>query len=209
MRQVPDVAIHAVRLVFLGNGDAMLLRVFDFLRARAKFPFAPWGDDREVRRESLDRQLETHLIVALARRAVRDGVRALRFRNLNETLGNQGTRERRAQKVLALVYRLRLERRPDVVFEKFLREVFDVCLRRAGLQRLVVHGSDFVALPDVDARCDDLAAVIVLLEPRNDDGCVQTARICEYDFLHFCLCHEKQLLKIFYIKEALINSASP
>ena len=140
---------------------------------------------------------------------MRDGVRALRFRNLDETLGDQGTRKRRAQKVLALVDCLRLERRPDVVFEKFLREVFDVCLRRAGLQRLVMHGSDLVALPDVDARCDDLAAVIVLLEPRNDDGGVKTARICEYNFLHFFLCHEKQLLKIFYIKEALINSASP
>ena len=191
MRKMPDVAIHAVRLVFLGNRNAVLLRVLNFLRACAKLPLTPWSNDREVRCERLDRQLEAHLVVALARRAVRDGVRALLLRDFHKSLGDQRTRERRTQEIFPFVDSLRLERRPDVVFEKFLRKVFDVCLRCAGLQRLVMHGSDFVALSDVDARGDDLAAVVVLLEPRNDDGSIKTARICEYDFLHFCLCHKK------------------
>ena len=40
---------------------------------------------------------------------------------------------------------------------------------------------------------DDLRVVIVFLEPRDDDGRVQTARIGEDDLLEFFLCHDKNL----------------
>ena len=76
------------------------------------------------------------------------------------------------------------------IVEKFLFDVLDVDLGRAGLQRLVMHDGEFVALADIGAASDDFAAVIMLFEPRDDDGGIKTAGICENDFFDF-VCHSE------------------
>ena len=56
---------------------------------------------------------------------------------------------------------------------------------RAGLARLLFQAGQLIAaLPDIAAHRDHFAAV-VFLQPRNDDGCIQAARIGERHFLGF------------------------
>ena len=56
-----------------------------------------------------------------------------------------------------------------------------ICLTPAAVA-LARAGSEFFALADVGGEGDDLAAVGVL-QPFEDDGGIQTARIGEDDFL--------------------------
>src|SRR5438552_6918148 len=62
----PEIQVDAVR-AFLGrfHGDAMLGGELDLLVA-GHLPFADRGDDSESRVERLERDVETHLVVALA-----------------------------------------------------------------------------------------------------------------------------------------------
>ena len=60
----------------LGDEDLVLLGEVDQVGARLELPFPPRRDDADVGVEGIGRQLEAHLVVALAGGAVRDGVRA-------------------------------------------------------------------------------------------------------------------------------------
>ena len=53
-----------------------------------------------------------------------------------------------------------------------------------------MHDGELVALADIGAASDDFAAVIMLFEPRDDDGGIKTAGICENDFFDF-VCHSE------------------
>ena len=117
----------------------MLLGVFDLSRTGIEIPLTPRSDQRDVRCECLDRQLEADLVVALARSAMSDGVSALFLGNLDELLGDDRTCERRAEQVLVLVDSTGLERRPDVFLEELFLEVLDVDLGSTGFQGLVVY----------------------------------------------------------------------
>ena len=75
VRDVPDIAIAAVDIgCALRDRHIVLLGVFDGVFARDDVPFAPWRDDRQMRRNGFIRQFETHLVVALAGAAVRKRV---------------------------------------------------------------------------------------------------------------------------------------
>ena len=177
MAQVPDVAIHGVRAVLLDrNRDAAGLGVLDLLLAGLEFPLAPRGDDRHLRRERLDAQLEADLIVALAGAAVTDRVTVFLLRDLDEALGDQRAGEGGAQQVLVLIDGAGLQGRPDEVLDEFLAQILDVELLRAGLLRLLVQRLELVALAHVRSAAHDSAAV-VFLEPRDDDGRIQSAGI--------------------------------
>jgi len=67
-------------------------------------------------------QLEADLVVALARGAVRHGVRAHRGRDLDLLLGDQRPRDRRAQQVHALVQRVRPAARMRMLRNSLLAE---------------------------------------------------------------------------------------
>ena len=58
----------------LGDRDLVLLGVFEKLGARGQLPFAPRRDDLDIGIERIIAELETDLVVALAGRAVSDGV---------------------------------------------------------------------------------------------------------------------------------------
>ena len=49
---------------------------------------------------------------------------------------------------------------------------------------------ELIALSDIGTDGDDLAAVVVFLEPGDDDGGIETAGICEYYFFDF-VCHSE------------------
>ena len=170
----------------------MRLGVVDLLVARFEVPNTPRRDDLHVGRERLDRQLETDLIVALARAAVADRVRTLFERDLDDLLGDDGARKAGAEQVLALIDRARFERREDIVVDELVGEIGDVQLARARLDRLLFKTLELLALTDVARDRDDLAAVVILFEPRDDYGRVQTARISQNHFLYL-VCHKTPL----------------
>ena len=91
MAEVPDVSIAAVDVRFgLLDGHVVSASVPDRVFARSDVPLAPRGDDFEAGRDGLVRQLETHLIVAFPRAAVRQRVGAHAQPDFGLTLGHYG-----------------------------------------------------------------------------------------------------------------------
>ena len=60
----------------LGDRDLVLLGIFDEPGARGQLPFAPGRDHLDVGLERVIGELEAHLVVALAGRAMGDGIGA-------------------------------------------------------------------------------------------------------------------------------------
>ena len=82
----------------------------------------------------LDRQLKTHLIVALAGAAVADRVGALLESDFDQPLCDAGTRGGGTQQVI-LIDGARLHGRDDEIIDVFLGLIEDIELGRAGLDR--------------------------------------------------------------------------
>ena len=187
--QVPQVLIlRVIRLARDPQRHVMRLGVVDLLVAGFDVPFAPGRDDRHVRREAFDGELEADLVVAFARRAVTDCVGALRQRDLGEFLADHGTREGGAEQVL-FVFRPHFQRRDDDPVHHFVDEVGHDQLGGAGFESFFLQPFQFVALSDVARNGDDLGIVVVLLQPGNDDRSVKAARVRQYDFSDVSLLH--------------------
>ena len=191
VREMPQVLVlRIVRLAVDLQRDIVRLGVVDLLLAGLDAPLTPRGDDRHLRRKRLDRQLETHLIVAFARAAVADRVRTLGQRDFNNPLGDHRPRKRRAQQIFALVHRARLHRGEDVVLDEFLLQILDIQLGGAGLDGLLLQAVQLGALTHVARHGDNLAVVVILLQPRDDDRGIQTAGIGQHDFFDVFLIHD-------------------
>src|ERR1039457_4477456 len=189
VREMPEVAVARVGILLRGgDGDAPRRGVVDGVLARRDVPLAPRRDDRELRRERHVRELEPDLVVALPGAAVRERVAARRERDLDLLLGDERARRGRAEQVVVLVCGARLEDREQVVLCELVLCVDEEELGSAGLLRLLFEARGLLGLADVYRNGHDRAAVI-LLEPGNDDGCVETARVSERDFLDLRL-HE-------------------
>ena len=96
--------------------------------------------------------------------------------DLGQRGGDAGTRVGGAQQVV-LILGVGLQAGPDVVFDVVLLQVEDVQLGRAGLDGLLLQAVQLGALADVAGDCDDLAVVVVFLQPGNDDGGIQTTGV--------------------------------
>ena len=134
--------------------------------------------DLHARVVRLERELEAELVVALPGAAVNDGLGAELERDLRDRPGDDRARERRHERVLALVERVRDDRpRALLVRERVLAidEQDVVGVRgRAACDRLV----EVELLADVDEDRDHLVeAVPVLLEPRDDAARVEASRV--------------------------------
>ena len=81
-----------------------------------------------------------------------------------------------------LVDRARLERRKYVTGEKFLAQVFDDHLAGAGVIGLLHDRFDIISLPDIADHGNHIV-VVILFQPRNDDGGIESTGIGENDFL--------------------------
>ena len=90
------------RLAFLvlGDRDLVLARELQQVLAALERPLAPRRDDLDAGLERVIGELEAHLVVALAGRAVTDGVGADLARDLDLLLGDQRPRDRGAEQVL-------------------------------------------------------------------------------------------------------------
>ena len=161
----------------------MCFRILDLLLTAVQLPETPRSDNVHLRCKCMNSQFETNLIVALAGAAVADRVSAFLQRDINNTLCDDRTSERGTQQVL-LVGCARLHGRDDVVINEVLGQILDVQLGRAGLERLLLQTVQLGALTDVAGNRDNLTAVM-LLQPRNEYRSIQTAGICQNNFVIF------------------------
>src|SRR5580704_12074333 len=190
-----EVAIHRVRLLGGGGeGNILFAGVGNHVGAAYERPIGtpPRRDDLQVRREPRKGQLEAHLVVAFAGRAMRDSVGTFRARNLDQFLRDDWSRDRGAEQVVALVNGARAEHREYEIASEFLAQIDDIKFARSRLERLIFEALSLVALPDVGAIRDDLAAEVVL-DPAQHDRRVEPARIREHQFIYFFGCHDSSL----------------
>ncbi len=110
-------------LLVLGHRDLVLLGEVDQVGARLEGPVAPRRDHLDVGVERIGRQLEADLVVALAGRAMGDGVGAGFGRDLDQPLGDQRPGDRRAEQVNAFVDRIGAEHREDEIADEFLAQI--------------------------------------------------------------------------------------
>src|SRR5207248_8158496 len=104
--------------------------------------------------------------------------------DLDLLLGNQRPRDRGAEQILALIHRIGAEHRKYIVADEFLAQILDEDVFRldAEQERLRPRRLELLALAEIGSEGYDLSA-IRLLQPLQDDGGVQSARIGEHDFL--------------------------
>ena len=121
-----------------------------------------------------------------------DGVCALFQSDSCQLLTDNRTSERGTQQVTVLIYCASLYSREDVVLYEGLLQIQYDQLGCAGLDCLFFQAVQFRTLSYVCGNCDNLAVVVVFFQPRNDNRSIQTAGICQNDFLNvlFCLCHD-------------------
>ena len=127
-----------------------------------------------------DGELKAHLVVALSRAAVGDGVRALLDGDVHETLGDAGAGGAGAEKIF-LIHSPGLHGGDDVVVHIIVCQVEHIQLRRACPEGFFLKPLQLVGLADVAGHRDDLAVVVILLQPGNDDGRIKAAGIGQDD----------------------------
>ena len=181
MAEVPHILIlGVVGLTVYLKRNVVRLSVIDLLLAGFNIPLTPRSDDGHIGSESLYSKLKTNLIVTLTRTAVADSVSALCLCDLNYTLCDNGTRERRTEHIL-LVFSARHNGGNNVILNELLGEVLYVYLGSACLYCLLLKSVKLVALSYVSAYRDNLTVVIILFEPRNDYRSIKSSRVCEDD----------------------------
>ena len=95
-----QIGIHAERRLAAlvpGDRDLVLLGEFQQFRPAGQVPFAPRRDDLDVRLQRVIAQLESHLVIPFAGRAVRHGIGADLFGDLDLALRDQRPGDRGAQ----------------------------------------------------------------------------------------------------------------
>ena len=194
VRGVEEVGVRRVRFLFGdGNRDAVLLRVRDTVFAPLQIPLAPGGDNFDIGVEGVRGEFEAHLVVALARRAVRHRVRAFALSDLDHALGDERAGERGAQEVVAFVRRTGTQHREDEVGDERLRQVVCISIQRTCLERFFLRLGDLLALTDVSGERNDFG-VVVGFEPVQDDRRVEPARVGEDDLFDLCAVYHLLLL---------------
>ena len=173
------------------QGDVVGLGVVDLLVTALDVPLTPRSDDGHIRAQCLEGQLKTHLIVALTGAAVADRIRTLGTGNLHDALCQNRAGKAGAQQVV-LVLRAELQGGEDVVLHKVLLQVQHIQLGCAGSLGLFFQTVQLGALTHVTGNSNDLAVVVVFLQPGNDDGGIQTAGVSQHDFFDVFLFHDKR-----------------
>ena len=190
--QVPQVLVlGVVGLAVDLQRDVVCLGVVDLFVTALDIPLAPRSDDGHIRAEGLEGQLKTHLIVALAGAAVADGICALLDGDICQRLGDARTCKAGAQQVV-LVLSAKLQGGEDVVLHKILLQVQHIQLGSAGSLGLFFQTVQLGALSHITGNSNDFAVVIVFLQPRNNDGGIQTAGVSQHDFFNVFLFHDKR-----------------
>src|SRR5204863_315325 len=121
--------------------------VFDRLGAR-HLPCAHVGDDLEIGCERLEGDVEAHLVVALARAAVRHRLGAALAGGIDHQLGDQRPAQRRGERVLALVQGAGHQGGEDEAVHEQVARVDGDGVHGPGLRRLFADLLDVLALAE-------------------------------------------------------------
>ena len=170
--------------------------VFNFFLTALQIPDSPGSDDLHFRSESLDSQLKPHLVVSFSGTAVADCVGAFRFGDFYNSFGDNRTGEGGAQQIFVFINSASLDGGKNEILHKHLVQILDVQLGGSCLFRFFLQPGKLLTLADIGGNGDDLAVVVILLQPRNNNRGVQSAGIRQHYF--FDLCHFNQLPKYFY-----------
>ena len=161
------------------DGNAVFLRIDHEALARVQVPFPPRRDHADVRVEGVGAELESDLVVAFSGGPVSDRVGAALRRDLHQTLGDEGPGDGSAEQILALVDRVGPEHGKHEVAGELLPQILDVDRGGPERLRLGASGLELLALSEVCGERDDLAAIVVL-QPLENDGGVEPARVGEH-----------------------------
>ena len=136
----------------------------------------------------LDGQLKTYLVIALARAAVHNGVCLFLQGNIHQPLGDAGPCVACAQQIV-LIDCPSLHAGDDIVIHIFIRQIQHIELGSPRLQCLLLQALQLIRLAHIACHGDDLAVVVVFLQPGDDHRSVQTAGICKNHFLYISFIH--------------------
>ena len=179
----------------------MGLGIVDLLITAFDIPLPPRCDDLHLRCKPLDGQLEPDLVVALAGAAMADGVGPLLFGDLHQALGDDGPGEGGAEQVV-LILGPHLHGRDNHLVHHLVGQVLHIQLGGPRLDGLLLQTVQLGALSHVAGDGDDLRVTVILFQPGNDDGCIQSAGISENYFFDLFL----QMLWLVY--HVLLENAS-
>ena len=197
VRKMPQVLVLAViGLAVDLERDIVSFGVVDLLLTALDVPYTPGSDYLHLGRESLDRELETHLVVALTGATVANGVRAFLKRYLHYPFSYDRTGKRGAQEIVSLVFCARLEGGEYVILDEFLFEVRYVQFARSRFNGFLLETVELRALSDVARYRYYLGIVVILFEPGDYYRSIQSARIREYYFLYLFVSHD-MCLRLF------------
>jgi hypothetical protein len=98
--------------------------------------------------------------------------------DLDLSTGNERASHGGAEQILSAINRSGTQRGPHEILDKFLPEILDVALVRAGSNRLGPYAFQLLSLAYVRGDADDTRAV-TLLEPRDDDRSVEPTGVGE------------------------------
>ena len=130
MADVPQVAVTAVAVAVVKRKvDTMFLAVLNLVITGLHGPYishSPRSDDLQVRSQSFDRQLKTDLVITFTGSTVTDSGSTFFSCNLNQLLSNNRTSHGSPQKVFVLIYSTSLYTRHDVIFCKFINNIFNI-----------------------------------------------------------------------------------
>ena len=199
MREMPDVFIFGV-VGFAADLQRHIVRfcVGDLFLAGFDAPFPPRCDDGHVRSERLDCHFETNLIVSFSGATVADCVRTFGKRDFHNSLGNGRTGKRRTEHIV-FVQRPCLYAGEHIVGKKIFCDIFNVDFGSSGFQGFFFQSVQFVRLTDVGGNRNDFGIVVIFLQPRNDNGSIKTAGICQNYFFDRVVFHDKIPSFVFWL----------
>ena len=167
----------------------MFFRIVDGVFTGTNVPQPPGSDNFQMRRQGFHRQFKTNLVIAFAGSAVSDGVCAFFFSDGHHGFGDQRPSEGGTQQVFSFINSAGFQRRPYILFQKGFHQIFDINLAGARSNGFLPNDVQFVALADIGAHGDNLAAIIVFFQPGNDYRSIQASRVGQYHFFDFTHCN--------------------
>ena len=185
MGKVPEVLILGiVGFAVDFERNVMRLGIGDLILAGFELPFPPRGNDRKFRGKRLDCKLKAHLIVSLAGAAMANRISALLLGNFNKPLCDGGPCERGAEQIFLFIDRAGLDGGVDVIgYEGFL-QILNIQLGSAGFERFCLKPIQLISLAHIAGHGDDFTIIVIFLQPRNDNGSIQAAGICQHNFFN-------------------------
>ena len=130
-------------------------------RVAGDIAFALRGEDLQLRRHAFHGEIEADLIVALAGRAMGHRRRAVLARRRDQMFRDQRPRQRRRQRIDALIQGIRLQRREAELRGEFLFCINNFRRDRAGLAGLFAQLFVILRLAHVRVAGDDVIPVLV------------------------------------------------